>query len=391
MNCSKCGKELEAKSLYCNICGTPVQLVPDFNPFDEAINAFLDESVKNLSHEIDDNFDNTDELKDQSSTNNVSIKGKNRQEGHSRFWVALVTLVLFISIGLIGAYTYSNSFSYVYKKAINEFDELNFTQSEIYFTRAHNMKPDNIECIRYLGMCSYELEQYNNAERFLLTAIESGDDSEDVYKYLTFTYVATNNSSAIHSLTENAPDGVKNLIESFNVKAPIFNEKTGVYADDLYITLKSETGNKILYTIDGTDPRKNGEEYRKSIFLSSGNHTIAACCVSDNGIYSKVVTNTYDISYGKPISAQIAPAGGFFTVPEPIVIDVPRDCTCYYTWDSTTPTIYSTEYTEPLEMQMGISTLTFILVDKHGMISDTFQYTYTCFPEEVMNMLNMGQ
>ena len=34
MRCANCGNELKAGSLYCDVCGHPVQIVPDYNEFD---------------------------------------------------------------------------------------------------------------------------------------------------------------------------------------------------------------------------------------------------------------------------------------------------------------------------------------------------------------------
>ena len=35
MRCANCGNELKAGSLYCDVCGHPVQIVPDYNEFDD--------------------------------------------------------------------------------------------------------------------------------------------------------------------------------------------------------------------------------------------------------------------------------------------------------------------------------------------------------------------
>ena len=34
MKCKKCGAEIPQGYVYCNICGTEVQLVPDYNLLD---------------------------------------------------------------------------------------------------------------------------------------------------------------------------------------------------------------------------------------------------------------------------------------------------------------------------------------------------------------------
>ena len=43
MRCANCGNELKEGSLYCDVCGHPVQIVPDYNEFDD----YLDNLVGN--------------------------------------------------------------------------------------------------------------------------------------------------------------------------------------------------------------------------------------------------------------------------------------------------------------------------------------------------------
>ena len=43
MRCANCGNELKEGSLYCDACGRPVQIVPDYNEFDD----YLDNLVGN--------------------------------------------------------------------------------------------------------------------------------------------------------------------------------------------------------------------------------------------------------------------------------------------------------------------------------------------------------
>ena len=37
MRCPKCGAELEAGSIYCNVCLQELQIVPDYDPLDEMV------------------------------------------------------------------------------------------------------------------------------------------------------------------------------------------------------------------------------------------------------------------------------------------------------------------------------------------------------------------
>lgn len=50
MRCANCGNELKAGSLYCDVCGHPVQIVPDYNEFDD----YLDNLVGMMKGELMD-------------------------------------------------------------------------------------------------------------------------------------------------------------------------------------------------------------------------------------------------------------------------------------------------------------------------------------------------
>ena len=45
MRCANCGNELKAGSLYCDVCGHPVQIVPDYNEFDDYIDNLVGSSL----------------------------------------------------------------------------------------------------------------------------------------------------------------------------------------------------------------------------------------------------------------------------------------------------------------------------------------------------------
>ena len=50
MRCANCGNELKEGSLYCEACGHPVQIVPDYNEFDD----YLDNLVGNDDRSTDE-------------------------------------------------------------------------------------------------------------------------------------------------------------------------------------------------------------------------------------------------------------------------------------------------------------------------------------------------
>lgn len=401
MKCSKCNKELEKGSLYCNICGTAVQLVPEYNEFEEDILTSLigvsqvtDKADKpedaNQSDAADEAKKTVDLSADNSSDNKTEAANRKKPFYTNVNFLSIACGVVILMILIFaGSYGYMNSYLYKYNKGVSLFNNLDFEAADIQFEKCVNLKPENVSALRYHGMSCYELEEYDKAIGYLKKAIELNDTSEDVYKYLTFCYVAQNDNNSMDELIESAPEDMKSVISSYMVSAPVFSTEGGAYSKDQYILLTSPEGFSIYYTLDSSDPRVNGTLYTEPVKLTAGEHNLRACCRSDGGINSRIISESYDIVYVKPEIPVIEPAGGFYTEPVKIIIDVPEDATAYYTWDSTVPDENSMMYEDGIDMPYGISNLSVVIIDEHNMRSDVIQYIYTCFPAEMINYLNM--
>ena len=76
----------------------------------------------------------------------------------------------------------------------------------------------------------------------------------------------------------------------------------------------------------------------------------------------------------------VMPSGGTYTEPQMITIQMPFDCTAYYTWDGSDPTEASMKYTGPLEMPQGNQVLSVILVNSVGLKSSVYRVNYVYMP-----------
>ena len=55
MKCENCGAELREGSVYCMVCGKPVQIVPDYNAFDDEYADY--DFDDDYDDEYDDDYD----------------------------------------------------------------------------------------------------------------------------------------------------------------------------------------------------------------------------------------------------------------------------------------------------------------------------------------------
>ena len=46
LKCEKCGNEVDIGEIFCQYCGTPIQIVPEYNPLEDEIETSFKEEKK---------------------------------------------------------------------------------------------------------------------------------------------------------------------------------------------------------------------------------------------------------------------------------------------------------------------------------------------------------
>ncbi|MBR6537699.1 MAG: CotH kinase family protein [Lachnospiraceae bacterium] len=140
-------------------------------------------------------------------------------------------------------------------------------------------------------------------------------------------------TSAPNASHENTPDNV-DVPEDDTKLLPQFSAEGGFYDNGFTLTLSSEQGNTIYYTLDGTDPRtsSSAKEYKKGIFLynntdepnvysavteiSLGGYnppqfnvdkgmTVRAVVKTPEGEFGDIITNSYFIGKDTPYYSEM--------------------------------------------------------------------------------------
>ena len=255
-----------------------------------------------------------------------------------------------------------------------------YTEALTYYNRAIK-KNDAKAKAKILAANDYmKLTEYDKAEELLLSVIEKDSDNVSAYKSLIVLYLTTDSYDKLDFLQAQVTN--QKIIDLFNdhlVSAPVFSVDGGKYDDDVIIELHAKTG-KIYYTLDGSDPTEGGILYTEPFMLKEGTTTVQAVCEEGEKV-SEVIAKRYKISYADPEAPVVIPAGGSFTTPTTITVEVPEGASVYYTWDGTTPTQSSAKYTAPIDMKEGNNILSLLLVDKHGKTSNVSEYNYKYIPQ----------
>lgn len=368
MKCSKCGAEIRVGSVYCQACGEPAQIVPDYNILeDDFLVSILDEKKKE------------EEAKKKAEVQEEKPEKPKKIWDDKRFRIGMIAAVIALAVGIIGTLVFLTSYGHYVNKGLALDKKEAYEKAISYYEKAIKKDSEKSKA-KVLAADDYlRIEEYDKAEELYLSVIETDPNHIAAHKGLITLYLTLGDYSSLMELQNGTTNRkVLKLFEDNIVAAPLFSEKGGKFTDDVELTLTSDDGFEIYYSDDGSDPSKkgNGMLYDQPIPIQEGTTTIKAVCKSDQGKFSQVITHKYRITYETPEMVEVDPAGGSFTSPTKITINVPEGAKVFYTWDGSTPNESSPQYAEPIDMMEGNNILSLILVDKHGKKSDVAQFNY---------------
>ena len=369
MKCKKCGAEIPQGYVYCNVCGTEVQLVPDYNLLDEDILSGM------LQGEAASEQKSPEFRKKKPARTNIFIWGS-------------ICMILFIAV-LTLFFVFKeirirqqNSFDYQFQQAEDCFSSGELEQALAYYERALELEPQDRKTQKKLVEIYLSQNDEASAAAILETMVERDRQDRKSIQQLIRIYDEQEEYDKILALCKKVKDsGSLELFADYIVEQPKFSNISGTYQRPLDIIISSGKHYDIFYTTDGSDPKEYGRPYKESIPLKEeGTTVITAVARNEKGIYSEPAAADYTIRYENPDMPVVKPAGGTFTEPQTIIVQVPSDCTAYYTWDGSDPTEGSFRYTGPIEMPMGNQVLSVILVNSVGLKSGIYRVNYVYMP-----------
>ena len=380
MKCAKCGAELKEGCLYCSVCGHEAQMVNGYSVLEEDyLKALLtDEASKDTSSEETENQ-------------------KKKAEGHHKKkkqtpWIVLgcvAAVVVVIAIGAIAYVRYQNNNSYDYQieMAEKELVDLNYEKALSYYKNALTLSPNDINGRAAMAEIYLARKEYDSALVLEMEIINLDKKNKEAYQGLITIYEAKGQYDKITELASTVTDtDLLELFSGYIVAEPVFYPDEGTYDVYTEVTIFSIEECDIYYTLDESDPKKNGILYTDAgIELDDvGKYTIKAVCKNDKGIYSDVVTCKYKTEAKAPDYPEVTPDGGTMDDITFVVITADEGCSIYYTWDGTDPTDTSARYTEPIEVPEGNNILSIIVVnDKTKLTSEIYRtnFIYHAQPE----------
>lgn len=375
MKCEKCGANIPQGYVYCSVCGAEVQLVPDYN--------FLDEDL--LGSIVQGELKEDEESKQEVET--VISGAKTEKRKNIYIWGGICTVILAAVLTLFVMYEaiqykHKNSYTYQYQQAEEFAAEGNIKEAIEYFHKALKLKPNDKAVKEQLYDLYLKEENYKAASALLEEFIFDGNVEKESLEAIIDLYAKEEEYEKILTLYEKIGSSEwRDLFADYLVERPTFSNISGTYFRPLKIEISSVKDYDIFYTTDGSDPVSKGTLYEDSIsFTEEGTTILTAVTRNEKGIYSEIAQAEYTIKYEPPEMPDVMPAGGTYTEPQMITIQVPMDCSAYYTWDGSDPTESSLKYQAPLEMPQGNQVLSVILVNSVGLKSCVYRVNYVYMP-----------
>lgn len=375
--CTQCGRELAEGKLYCEHCGMEIKIVPDFEP---EIENSIQESLNSLAEGIIQ--DNLEQENFDKGFEKIHFLSKLwSQINHNRVLatviIAAFTLLVCVAV-FFGIRTYQyNSYNYQVSSAFKYAEMKNYSQAVSYMERAMEIDPMDQDALLLLADYYYRNQQKENAILLLLDMTVSDNSLIEAYGKLISIYEKDEEYTKINELLLQCSDSqVLEKYQAYVALEPAFNVEEGVYDEMIPLKLSGNTTGTIYYTLDLSDPLQSGHIYTAPIFLESGKHTVKAVFMNQFGIVSKQVEKTYTVNAVAPYPPEVSLYSGSYEMPRMISVEIPQDCSIYYTTNGTTPTRDSNLYSVPLPMPLKQTTFKFIAMGDTNLPSEVVERTY---------------
>ncbi len=356
-------------TLYCEHCGEDIHIVPDFEP---ELEADLEQSISEIMDELDQEHDGLFEEPEPE-------KRFSPKKLLIRLSVLLCILFFIAAVGAgVWVYLY-NSEDYQVSQAMRYTEAGAYDKAVACYNRALELNND-IE-LRFSLAEVYLLKNNKIEYEYLLREIANDKDAtaeqlDRAYGKLIAIYRAREDFQTINDLLLTSDD--ENLIltyQNYIARAPEFSIREGYYTSIQPLKLTAFGAGKIYYTLDGSEPDENSQQYITPILLEDGDYCVKAVFINDNGIVSDVSVGEYHIENDEIPAPEVSVVSGEYEFPINIEILDEEKEDVYYTTDGSDPTYFSNAYTGPVPMPIGKSVFRFArIVD--GVTGEIAERTY---------------
>ncbi len=371
MKCKNCGNEVDIGEVFCQKCGTAIQIVPDYNPLDFEIEVPLEEKNKKSLEK---------ERRLQQRREQLLRKRKRQILLLSSMLVVLLAIIM----GGVFAYIKYNeihSYDYQYAQGLSYYSQEEYGSAIRCFTEALKYNTEDIDVRLVAADCYEVLGEYDRMVEMLLEVVNLSGQASYYKQLMEACELAGNTSLMNRILKETQGTAAGESLSEYRTGELSVSIPGGEYHDHLSVALvNSQPDSVIYYTLDGSEPTANSTVYNAPIAVEKvGSTTLRAVAVNEAGLAGEELLEVYTISLLIPDAPVIKPENGTYEYSKQIEVEVPEGGTVYYTTDGSTPDKESSkEYSAPVTMPIGNTIFSAIVVDKYGVSSMPAKKNYEC-------------
>lgn len=374
MKCKKCGNEVDIGEVFCQKCGTAIQIVPDYNPLDFEIEVPIEEKNKETLEQERRKKQRKEQLRKKKQREKMMIIGA----------AAAVVLVLVLGIVFYLRYQKINSFAYQVSAGMEYYENEEYGSALNCFKsalEASHEEQEGIELRLTMAECYQTLGDYDRMVEVLLEVVNI-DKSTVYYKQLMEACEKAGNTELMNRiLKETQGTAIGEALSEYRTGELTANLAGGEYHDYLSVELSnSQAGSVIYYTLDGSEPTVVSNVYIGPIAIEKiGTTVLRAIAVNEAGLAGEEYKAEYKITLVVPDAPAVTPDSGSYDYSQKIEITVPEGATAYYTIDGTVPKQETSAlYEESVVMPIGNTIFSAIIVDKYGVSSNVTKKNYEC-------------
>jgi hypothetical protein len=272
MKCKKCGADIPEGKIYCEKCGTAIQMVPDYNPVDDIS---IGTEEKNETTEIQDDLPESEDFSEEKP-----------MYARKRFWFAVICLLL-VCI-------------FVY---------------QIAYRSIHPSKEESEETEEIILPEEPSLSVASGVYDYAPQLVLSHPDLANGVIYYTTDGTTPDADSQIYSRPIEIGEG-KTIIRAVFIRddgviseeafgtyevvfqypeEPVFSISSGEYEGSFEVSIRAESDCQIYYTTNGEDPDRYSTLYRGPITISPGFTVLRAVAIDGDGGESGIMEATYKV------------------------------------------------------------------------------------------------
>ncbi len=381
MKCKKCGNEVDIGEVFCQKCGTAIQIVPEYNPLEDELEA----SVELPHDQFTEEQNRREEIRkmEEEKKKQLEVKRKKKQIQMLLCGFFLVFLVSGIVVGITIYLRYQeeHSFDYQYRQGMFYEAKYEYEKALQHYMEAMNYDKQNTE-VRLKAAEVYEkLGNYDRTQELLLEVVNLKPTIEAYKKLMEVCEISGNTELMNRVLKETQGTAIGEALSEYQTATVSADIPGGEYHDYLTIYLRaSEEDAVIYYTLDGSAPTKQSIRYTEPLEIESeGKTTLRAIAYNEAELAGEEWKAVYEIKLLKPESPKIFPVSGTYRYGEMITLEAQEGSTAYFTIDGTIPTKENGYiFTEDIAMPIGNIIFSAIVIDRYGMVSNVAKRNYTC-------------